>query len=129
MKITELIEQAGGGQVTARFIRFLISEGIIDPPTGGRARADYNEAHVRGVVNYLRLRELGLSLRQVKEIFRSERGETIPFEIASGLSLHVDLGRLERSTMPAEVAERVRQILTEILAALSVKGNDNDDDA
>jgi DNA-binding transcriptional MerR regulator len=128
VKLAELVEAAGGGQVTARFVRFLIAEGIIDPPSGGRAHADYGETHLRGIVEYLRLRELGFSLTQVKVIFRSQRAETVPVELAPGVSLHIDLANLDRGTSPAEVAERARRILSEILASLDSKGK-NDADA
>jgi len=127
VKITELVERAGGGQVTARFIRFLIAEGIIDPPSGGRANADYGEAHLQGVVNYLRLRELGFSLTQVKEIFKSGRGETVPVEIAPGLSLHIDLARLDRAISPADAARRVHHVLFQMLATLNNEGKDDAD--
>jgi DNA-binding transcriptional MerR regulator len=127
MKLNELIEAAGHDKVTPRFVRFLISEGIIDPPSGGRAHASYDEAHLRGILNYVRLRDRGFSLTQVKEIVRSERGETVPIEVAPGLSLHLDLARLDRSLSPADAVARISQILSEILETLKVKGADHVD--
>jgi DNA-binding transcriptional MerR regulator len=127
MRLTELIEAAGHPQVTARFVRFLISEGIIDPPSGGRAHASYSERHLRDILNYVRLRDLGFSLTQVREIVRSARGETVPIEVAPGLSLHLDLARLDRSLSPADAAARVRQILSELLETLTANGAEHVD--
>ncbi|MBV9251466.1 MAG: MerR family transcriptional regulator [Acetobacteraceae bacterium] len=118
-----MVEAAGCPEVTPRFVRFLISEGIINPPSGGRAHADYGEAHLRGILTYLRLRGLGFSLTQVREIFRSGSGETVPIEIAPGLSLHVDLKRLNRTLSPAEAAERVSRVLAELLETLNADGD------
>ena len=129
MRLTELVEAAGGGQVTPRFVRFLIAEGILDPPSGGRAHANYGDAHLRGVLTYVRLRDLGFSLAQVKEIFKAGRGETVPIELAPGLVLHVDLARLDRSLSPAAVAERTRHVLSELLATLTVGGKSDADPA
>lgn len=121
--MTELIEAAGDGQVTPRFVRFLIAEGVIGPPSGGRAHAEYSHEHLRGILSYLRLRRLGFSLTQVKEIFKSKRGETLPVEVAPGVALHIDLVRLNRDLSPAEVAARVDRALAEILDALHANGD------
>ena len=118
MNMKELIEAAGGGQVTARFVRFLISEGVIPPPAGGRAHATYDERHLHGVVNYGRLRRLGLSPAQVKSVLRAAQGQTVPLELAPGLSLHVDLGALDAEIDPASVARRVEEILSELKTSL-----------
>ena len=127
VRLTDLIAAAGGGQVTPRFVRFLIAEGILDPPGGGRAHAEYGDAHLRGVVTYIRLRNLGFTLTQVKRIVRSQLGETVPLELAPGVTLHVDLARLDRTLSPDEVAGRTRGILTELLATLNAEGDQNAD--
>ena len=138
MKLTELIvaagaavgaetEAAGRDQVTPRFVRFLIAEGVLDPPTGGRAHADYGEAHLRGILTYLRLRNLGFSLAQVRDIVRSARGETVPIPLAPGLSLHIDLSRLDRGLSPAEVAARAGRIVSELLSTLNAEGTPDAD--
>ena len=125
MKLTDLIEAAGREQVTPRFVRFLIAEGVLDPPLGGRARAEYGAAHLRGIVNYLRLRELGFSLTQVKQIVRAERGETVPVTLAPGLSLHVDLARLDPGLSAREAAGRAYRVLSDILATLRAAPGDD----
>jgi DNA-binding transcriptional MerR regulator len=125
--LTELIEAAGGGQVTPRFVRFLIAEGVLDPPSGGRAHADYGEAHLRGVLNYIRLRDLGFSQPQIKELFRSQRGETVPVELAPGLTLHVNLARLDRTLSPDAIANRTRKVLADLLATVNAEGNHDAD--
>ncbi len=118
MTMNELIAAAGDGQVTARFVRFLVSEGVIPPPTGGRAHAAYDERHLHGVVNYGRLRKLGFSPAQVKSILRSKQGETVPLALAPGLSLHVDLAALDTGIDPAAVAQRVEETLSKLLMSL-----------
>ncbi len=122
MKLTELIEAAGGGQVTPRFVRFLITEGVIPAPTGGRAHACYGDAHLWGLKEYIRLRELGFSLTQVKEVFKAGRGETLPVDLAPGLSLHVDLARLDRNVVPADIGRAAARALSELLATLKTEG-------
>ena len=129
LKLLELIEAAGGPPATPRFVRFLISEGVIRPPSGGRAHADYDTEHLRGIVTYLRLRDLGFSLTQVREILKSERGETVPVELAAGVVLHVDLARLDRGMSPAAAAERAHLVLSELLTTLDAEGKANNDDA
>jgi DNA-binding transcriptional MerR regulator len=124
--MNELIAAAGDGQVTARFVRFLISEGVIPSPTGGRAHAAYDERHLYGVVNYARLRRLGLSPAQVKSVLRAARGETVPLAIAPGLSLHVDFGSLDRAVDPASVARRVEEILSELMASIKQETQSHD---
>jgi DNA-binding transcriptional MerR regulator len=127
VKLTEFIEKAADERVHPRFVRYLSSEGIIDGPdlSRGRANASYSEADLHGVVSFLHLRDLGFSLTQVKEIFKADRGETIPVEIGQGLTLHVDLARLDRAQSAADAAERVSQVLSEILSAMNDKGNDD----
>ena len=51
MLLKELIERTG---VPERQVRYLISEGFVPPPTGGRAKADYGQDHVAAVTRYAR---------------------------------------------------------------------------
>jgi DNA-binding transcriptional MerR regulator len=128
LKLIELIEAAGGASVTPRFVRFLISEGVIGPPSGGRAHASYDAEHLRGIVHYVRLRDLGFSLTQIREILKAERGETVPVELVPGVVLHIDLARLDRTTSAAAVAERTHRVLAELLTSVNTGGKRNDDD-
>ncbi len=125
LKLTELIAAGGGGQVTPRFVRFLISEGVIPPPTGGRAHADYGEAHLRGIVSYLRLRRLGFSLAQSKEIILTGREATLPVRLAPGLALHVDFAEFARDASLSDLVERFREAVATIRDALPHEGEDD----
>jgi hypothetical protein len=51
----------------------------------------------------------------------------VPIEVAPGLSLHLDLARLDRSLSPADAAARVRQILSELLETLTANGAEHVD--
>jgi len=129
MNMSELIEAAGGGQVTARFVRFLISEGVIPAPTGGRAHASYDADHLHGIISYVRLRGLGLSPAQVKSILQSSRGETVPLTIAPGVSLHIDLRSFDLKTDITQVGRRVEEALANFIIAMNQKGHDHADAA
>ena len=56
MKIGELAALTG---VAERQVRYLIAEGFIPAPRGGRANADYGDEHVAAIGRYNRLRDLG----------------------------------------------------------------------
>ena len=49
MKIGELASLSG---VTERQIRFLIAEGFVPAPRGGRANADYGDDHLTAIRRY-----------------------------------------------------------------------------
>ena len=112
----ELIERAEDKRVQPRFVRYLIAEGVIPPPSGGRTNADYGDEHLKGIHNYLRLRDLKFSASQAKQIIRSRLGKTVPIELADGVSLHVDLARFDPDLSPADVSARAVEALTELLA-------------
>jgi DNA-binding transcriptional MerR regulator len=125
----ELIAAAGGGPVSARFVRFLVSEGVIPPPTGGRAHAAYDERHLHGVVNYVRLRGLGLSPAQVKNVLRAAQGETVPLALAPGVSLHIDLAVIDPGIDPGSIGRLVEDNLRKILASIKTEGQSHADAA
>ena len=68
MRLTELIARTG---IAERQVRYLISEGFIPSPSGGRSNADYGEAHVAGIRRYMRLRELGFPPAAIKLLLYS----------------------------------------------------------
>ena len=49
-----------------RQICYLIAEGFMPPPHGGRANADYGDDHVAAVHRYTRLRQLGFPPSAIK---------------------------------------------------------------
>jgi DNA-binding transcriptional MerR regulator len=122
MTMQELVAAAGGGQVTARFVRFLIAEGVIPPPSGGRAHAVYGAEHLQGVVGYIRLRALGLSTKQVRSVLRAAQAQTVPLQLAPGLALHIDLAAFDRRSDPGAIARLAEAALTDLLASRNSKG-------
>ena len=54
MHIRELTAETG---TTERQVRYLIAEGFVPAPRGGRSNADYGEDHVAAIRRYGRLRD------------------------------------------------------------------------
>jgi DNA-binding transcriptional MerR regulator len=123
MKLPDLIAlvasrlERGPERVTPRFVRFLIAEGVIDGPGGTRARPEYSQAQARGVLDYLRLRDLGLSLEDARSLVRGGGAGRFRAELGPGLLLIVDPAALDPATSPPVIAARVVQALESILAA------------
>src|SRR6516162_3245465 len=96
MNIRELTSRTG---VAERQIRYLIAEGFIPPPRGGRANADYGEDHVAAITRYTRLRDLGFPPAAIKLLLQS--GEGAPFPVAPGITLVIDPDTLGSGIDPA----------------------------
>jgi MerR family transcriptional regulator, copper efflux regulator len=77
MNIRELSRITG---IAERQIRYLIAEGFIPSPQGGRANADYGENHVAGIRRYMRLREVGFLPAAIKLLLEAREGA--PFVVA-----------------------------------------------
>lgn len=84
MKLPELLCRTG---VSARQVRYLISEKLIPAPTGGRAHAFYGEEHVNAIERYLRLKQLGFSPASIRVLLKARQG--VPFPAAEGITLVV----------------------------------------
>lgn len=82
MKFDELVKSTG---VAGRQIRYLISEGFVPPPTGGRTYATYGDIHVRAINRYDRLRSLGFPPAAIRLLLGAKEG--IPVPIIPGLTL------------------------------------------
>jgi MerR family transcriptional regulator, copper efflux regulator len=82
MHIRELTAHTG---VAERQVRYLIAEGFIPPPRGGRAHADYGEDHVAAIDRYARLRDLGFPPAAIKLLLQAREGA--PFPVAPGITL------------------------------------------
>ena len=115
MRIQELTERTGE---TARTIRFLIAEGVMPPPTGGRAQAEYGEAHLAALRRYQRLRAAGYKISAIRLLI--ERGEPVSLTIAPGLTLQIDAAL-------AGTALDVGTITHQVAAALSAFLEDTPD--
>lgn len=109
MNMTELLAVVKDERVTPRFVRFLIAEGVIPAPRGGRANADYGDDHVSGVRRYLHLRDLGLSASRTKEIVAGSAAGGVPIPIAPGLTLIVDQEKITEPACPEKIAAKVAE--------------------
>src|SRR5215471_2376952 len=110
MKIGELAALTG---VAERQVRYLIAEGFIPAPRGGRANADYGDEHVTAIKRYSRLHELGFPPAAIKLLLQS--GEGAPFPVAPGITLVIAPEALGAG-MPIEpLIEQIRTVLTDLL--------------
>ena len=82
MKFPELIARVG---VAPRQVRYMISEGFVPSPTGGRAHARYSEVHIQAINRYVRLKELGFTPATIKALQRTDKG--VPYPVAEGITL------------------------------------------
>jgi DNA-binding transcriptional MerR regulator len=117
MKMRELTRRA---RVTGRQVRYLIAEGFIPAPRGGRANADYGDDHVVAIRRYARLRELGFPPAAIKLLLDAREGA--PFVVAPGITLVVDPNLLGSGTRPDPLVERIAKLLNDLL-----KEQENDD--
>jgi DNA-binding transcriptional MerR regulator len=109
MHIRELVARTG---ISERQVRYLIAEGFMPPPTGGRAMADYGETHVEAVQRYMRLRELGFPPAAIRKLLETKEGA--PFPVAPGITLVVDPNLLHRRMRIAPILARLTRILSDI---------------
>ena len=104
---------------TARQVRYLIAEGLMPPPAGGRANADYGAAHVAAIRAFQRLRALGFRPAAIR-LLREGRGAPISIPLAPGLALSLDpallAGAAGPSPDPRALAARIANLLGDLLA-------------
>ncbi|MBP8672005.1 MAG: MerR family transcriptional regulator [Sphingomonadaceae bacterium] len=82
LKLDDLVGATGA---TPRHIRYLIAEGFMPPPTGGRTHATYSNVHVTAIGRYERLRSLGFPPAAIRLLLDAREG--IPVPIVNGLTL------------------------------------------
>lgn len=109
MHIGELKKRTG---TTERQVRYLIAEGFVPPPRGGRSNADYGEDHVTAINRYGRLRDLGFPPAAIRLLLEAREGA--PFPVAPGVTL-VLAPELIGSREPVDqLVERLRTLLTDL---------------
>ena len=59
--------------IPERQVRYLIAEGFMPPPRGGRSNAEYGDDHVAAIRRYTRLRELGFPPAAIKLLLGDQR--------------------------------------------------------
>ncbi len=82
LKLDDLVRATGA---TPRQIRYLIAEGFMPPPTGGRTYATYGDVHVTAIRRYDRLRVLGFPPAAIRLLLDAREG--VPIPIMPGLTL------------------------------------------
>ena len=110
MNIRELVALTG---IAERQIRYLIAEGFMSAPHGGRSNADYGDDHVNAIRRYARLRELGFPPAAIKLLL--EGGQGAPFAVAPGITLVINPDLLGKVADVTPLLERIATLLTDLL--------------
>ena len=110
MTLRELTKKVG---VAPRQVRYMIAEGFVPPPTGGRARASYGEDHVVAIQRYGRLRELGFTPASIRVLLQAREGA--PFPVAPGITLVVEPALVGSGEPVEPLSRRIDALLREIL--------------
>ena len=124
MRLKELIERSGTAE---RQVRYLISEGFVPPPRGGRANADYGEDHVEAIIHYARLKELGFPPAAIRLLLGATAG--IPFPIAKGVTLVIDPAQLASGADIEPIMQSTRDVLSRALGKSTDSKSSGDTDA
>jgi DNA-binding transcriptional MerR regulator len=110
MNIRDLISCTG---IAERQVRYLIAEGFMPAPRGGRANAEYGDDHVTAIERYRRLRDLGFPPAAIKLLLQSTEG--VPFQVAPGVTLVVAPDKLGSGEPVRPLMERLKTLLTDLL--------------
>jgi len=110
MNIRELTSRTG---IAERQIRYLIAEGFMPAPHGGRSKADYNDDHVVAIQRYTRLKELGFPPAAIKLLLQGGHGA--PFTVAPGITLVVNPDLLGQVADVTPIINRATALLKDLL--------------
>jgi len=110
MNIRELTSRTG---IAERQIRYLIAEGFMPAPHGGRSNADYNDDHVVAIQRYTRLKELGFPPAAIKLLLQGGHGA--PFTVAPGITLVVNPDLLGQVADVTPIINRATALLKDLL--------------
>jgi DNA-binding transcriptional MerR regulator len=110
MNIRELTALTGTPE---RQVRYLIAEGFMPAPRGGRSNAEYGDDHVAAIRRYTRLHELGFPPAAIKLLLESRQG--IPFPVAPGITLVIDPDLLGSGADTGPLIDRIRTLLEDQL--------------
>lgn len=109
MNIRALTARTG---LAERQVRYLVAEGFMPPPRGGRANADYGEEHLAAIRRYQRLRELGFPPAAIKLLLQAREGA--PFPVAPGITLVVEPALLATGAAIEPLMARIAALLTDL---------------
>jgi DNA-binding transcriptional MerR regulator len=113
MNVRELAKLTGTPE---RQIRYMIAEGFVPPPSGGRAYADYGDDHVAAIRRYLSLRQQGFPPQAIKVLIAG--GTTAPFPVLPGITLHVDPDLLGQPMDQEALLDRLRHLVGAVFKEL-----------
>ena len=111
MTMRELTEVTG---YTARQVRYLIAEGFVPPPTGGRANAVYGDVHISAIERYQYLRTAGFSPASIRLLMETQTG--VPFQIVPGVSLIINSSLIAEQVPMDGLEERIKSVLEHIFS-------------
>lgn len=114
MHIRELTKRTG---IPERQVRYLISEGLVPAPRGGRSNADYGDDHIKAIGKYKRLRELGFPPAAIKLLLKSSAG--VPFPVDRGITLVIAPDLIGSGKPVPPLAEQVKKVLQDTLKETS----------
>jgi hypothetical protein len=124
LRLKDLIDRTG---TTERQVRFLIAEGFVPAPRGGRATADYGEDHVEAVIRYARLKALGFPPAAIRLLLGATAG--IPFPLSKGVTLVVDTSLLASGVDVEPMLAKAREVLIQIVNNHETIGSSGEKDA
>ncbi len=111
MKFDELVAVTG---VAPRQIRYLIAEGFVPPPTGGRTHARYDDTHVTAIARYDRLKRLGFPPAAIRLLLDARQG--VPIPVANGITLVIAPDLVGSGTDTAPIIARLTTAIETALA-------------
>ena len=114
MHIRQLVKRTG---IPERQVRYLIAEGFVPAPRGGRARADYGEDHVCAIDRYRRLRQTGFPPAAIRLLLQAREGA--PFVLAPGITLVIDAGLFGSGMPVGPLVNKAGEILNETLQEMN----------
>lgn len=110
MNIRDLTARTG---IAERQVRFLIAEGFMPPPRGGRSNADYGDEHVEAIRRYQALHRLGFPPAAIRLLLEAREG--VPFPVVPGVTLVIDPAMLGSGADVDEIAAAARATLLDAL--------------
>lgn len=116
MNLRALTKAAG---VSERQVRYMIAEGFMPAPRGGRAAADYGEDHLEAIRRYQALRRLGFPPAAIRILLEAREG--VPFPVAPGVTLVIDPSLIGAEQPIDPMVDKIRATL---IAAM--EGNPDD---
>jgi DNA-binding transcriptional MerR regulator len=112
LKFDDLVAITG---TTPRQIRYLVAEGFVPTPTGGRTYATYSDVHVTAIRRYERLRSLGFPPAAIRLLLDAREG--VPVPIAKGLTLVIAPNLIgsggDVRRIAAKAAAKVEELLSQ----------------